>query len=100
MILIDGKPSHAAIESALMVYSYEIDDLGFQAEHSMCTKLMTLSGNFMNVLVRSGSLRPMLIIFTELAACQFTNYANLLKILARSCGRYQIVETNNYDHEN
>ncbi len=32
-ILADGRPSHAAMESALMVYSYAIDDLGFQAAH-------------------------------------------------------------------
>lgn len=32
-ILKDGSPMHAAMESALMVYSYAIDDLKFQAAH-------------------------------------------------------------------
>lgn len=32
-ILKDGRPSQAAMESALMVYSYAVDDLGFQAAH-------------------------------------------------------------------
>lgn len=32
-ILKDGKPSQAAMESALMVYSYAVDVLGFQATH-------------------------------------------------------------------
>ena len=32
-ILIDDRPSHAAMESALMVYSYAIDNLGFTAAH-------------------------------------------------------------------
>ena len=32
-ILKDGRPSQAAMESALMVYSYAVNDLGFQAEH-------------------------------------------------------------------
>lgn len=32
-ILKDGRPSQAAMESALMVYSYAVDDLGFQASH-------------------------------------------------------------------
>ena len=32
-ILKDGRPSHAAIESALMVYAYAVDHLGFQSAH-------------------------------------------------------------------
>lgn len=32
-ILIDGRPPHAAIESALMVYSYAVDHLKFQNAH-------------------------------------------------------------------
>lgn len=32
-ILKDGRPSQAAMESALMVYSYAIDHLGFKAAH-------------------------------------------------------------------
>ena len=32
-ILKDGSPSQAAMESALMVYSYAVDALGFQATH-------------------------------------------------------------------
>lgn len=32
-ILIDSRPSHAAMESALMVYSYALNDLGFTASH-------------------------------------------------------------------
>ena len=32
-ILKDGRPSQAAMESALMVYSYAVDDLGFKAAH-------------------------------------------------------------------
>lgn len=32
-ILKDDRPSQAAMESALMVYSYAVDDLGFQAAH-------------------------------------------------------------------
>jgi len=32
-ILKDGGPRQAAIESALMVYSYAVDDLGFSAAH-------------------------------------------------------------------
>ncbi len=32
-ILKDGRPTHAAMESALMVYSYAIDDLAFQGAH-------------------------------------------------------------------
>jgi RimJ/RimL family protein N-acetyltransferase len=32
-ILIDSRPTHAAMESALMVYSYAITDLGFSAAH-------------------------------------------------------------------
>jgi RimJ/RimL family protein N-acetyltransferase len=32
-ILMKGSPTHAAIESALMVYSYALDDLGFKAAH-------------------------------------------------------------------
>lgn len=32
-ILKDGRPTHAAMESALMVYSYAIDDLAFQSAH-------------------------------------------------------------------
>jgi RimJ/RimL family protein N-acetyltransferase len=32
-ILKDGRPSGAAIESALMVYAYAIDQLGFRAAH-------------------------------------------------------------------
>ena len=32
-ILMEGRPGHAAIESALMVYSYAVDDLGFQSAH-------------------------------------------------------------------
>lgn len=32
-ILKDGRPSQAAMESALMVYSYAVNDLGFQASH-------------------------------------------------------------------
>jgi RimJ/RimL family protein N-acetyltransferase len=32
-ILKDGRPSHAAMESALMVYAYAVDCLGFQAAH-------------------------------------------------------------------
>lgn len=32
-ILKDGRPSHAALESALMVYAYAIDHLGFERAH-------------------------------------------------------------------
>lgn len=32
-ILTDSRPGHAAMESALMVYSYAVDDLGFQSAH-------------------------------------------------------------------
>ena len=32
-ILVDKRPRHAALESALMVYSYGVDDLGFQCSH-------------------------------------------------------------------
>ncbi len=32
-ILKDGRPSHAAMESALMVYAYAVDYLGFKAAH-------------------------------------------------------------------
>lgn len=32
-ILADGRPSHAAMESALMVYAYAGDHLGFTASH-------------------------------------------------------------------
>ncbi len=32
-ILKDGRPSHAAMESALMVYAYAVDYLGFEAAH-------------------------------------------------------------------
>lgn len=32
-ILTNNRPSHAAMESALMVYAYAIDHLGFQAAH-------------------------------------------------------------------
>lgn len=32
-ILKNGRPSHAAMESALMVYAYAIDHLGFRAAH-------------------------------------------------------------------
>lgn len=32
-ILVDGRPSQAAIESALMVYAYAIDHLGFNGAH-------------------------------------------------------------------
>lgn len=32
-ILADSRPAHAAMESALMVYSYAISDLGFTAAH-------------------------------------------------------------------
>lgn len=32
-ILKNGRPSHAAMESALMVYAYAVDHLGFQAAH-------------------------------------------------------------------
>lgn len=32
-ILVDQRPRHAALESALMVYSYAMDDLGFLAAH-------------------------------------------------------------------
>ena len=32
-ILIDSRPSQAAIESALMVYAYAVDHLGFRAAH-------------------------------------------------------------------
>lgn len=32
-ILMDGRPRHAAMESALMVYSFAIDFLGFDACH-------------------------------------------------------------------
>lgn len=32
-ILIDGRPSGAAVESALMVYAYALDTLGFTAAH-------------------------------------------------------------------
>lgn len=32
-ILKDGRPRHAAMESALMVYAYAIDHLGFKACH-------------------------------------------------------------------
>lgn len=32
-ILKDGRPLQAAMESALMVYSYAVDDLGFNAAH-------------------------------------------------------------------
>jgi len=32
-ILINSRPSHAAMESALMVYSYAFTDLGFTASH-------------------------------------------------------------------
>lgn len=32
-ILKDGRPSHAAMESALMVYAYAIDHCGFTASH-------------------------------------------------------------------
>lgn len=32
-ILNNGRPSHAAIESALMVYAYAIDVLGFNSAH-------------------------------------------------------------------
>lgn len=32
-ILSDSRPKHAAMESALMVYAYAVDDLGFKASH-------------------------------------------------------------------
>jgi RimJ/RimL family protein N-acetyltransferase len=32
-ILKDGRPSHAAMESALMVYAYALDHLGFAGAH-------------------------------------------------------------------
>jgi RimJ/RimL family protein N-acetyltransferase len=32
-ILVDGRPSGAAVESALMVYAYALDTLGFTAAH-------------------------------------------------------------------
>jgi RimJ/RimL family protein N-acetyltransferase len=32
-VLSDKRPSHAAIESALMVYSYALDHLGFEKAH-------------------------------------------------------------------
>lgn len=32
-VLKDGCPSHVAMESALMVYAYAIDHLGFKAAH-------------------------------------------------------------------
>lgn len=32
-ILKSGRPSHAAMESALMVYAYAVDHLGFRAAH-------------------------------------------------------------------
>lgn len=32
-ILKDGSPSHAAVESALIVYAYAIDHLGFRSAH-------------------------------------------------------------------
>lgn len=32
-ILKNGRPSHAAMESALMVYAYAVDHLGFNAAH-------------------------------------------------------------------
>ena len=32
-VLKDGRPSQSAMESALMVYSYAVDALGFQAAH-------------------------------------------------------------------
>lgn len=32
-ILKNGRPSHAAMESALMVYAYAVDHLGFKAAH-------------------------------------------------------------------
>ena len=32
-ILKDGRPSQAAMESALMVYAYAVDHLGFEAAH-------------------------------------------------------------------
>lgn len=32
-ILVDAAPAHAAVESALMVYAYAIDTLGFSAAH-------------------------------------------------------------------
>jgi len=32
-ILADGRPQHAAMESALMVYAYALDHLGFTAAH-------------------------------------------------------------------
>lgn len=32
-IIADGQPAHVAIESALMVYAYAIDNLGFSAAH-------------------------------------------------------------------
>ena len=32
-ILKETRPSHAAMESTLMVYAYAIDDLGFRASH-------------------------------------------------------------------
>jgi RimJ/RimL family protein N-acetyltransferase len=32
-MLADGRPKHAAVESALMVYSYALDHLGFRSSH-------------------------------------------------------------------
>lgn len=32
-VLKDGSPGHAAMESALMVYAYAVDHLGFKAAH-------------------------------------------------------------------
>lgn len=32
-IIADGQPSHVAIESALMVYAYALDQLGFEQAH-------------------------------------------------------------------
>lgn len=32
-ILISSRPSHAAMESALMVYAYAVDHLGFESAH-------------------------------------------------------------------
>ncbi len=53
-ILKDGRPKHAALESALMVYAYGLDHLGFAGTHFDAARAKTVSGSFTNGLAPSA----------------------------------------------